>query len=201
MAAPGDREPAPFRIRAARWPEDGARVARLDTSCATDRVLRLELAPASAELFEERLPGPRRKDYGPLDADELREMAAVLIAEVEGALAGAAALRWEAWNRRAVIEHLFVAPEHRGRGCGGRLLEAVEHAARELGARCLWVETQAINAPAVAFYRKHGFTWCGFDTSLYDPEGPAAGEIALFFTRPLVPDGRTGRPGRRRDRS
>jgi ribosomal protein S18 acetylase RimI-like enzyme len=47
------------------------------------------------------------------------------------------------------------------------------------------VETQTTNVRAIRFYERAGFEWCGFDTSLYDPVEVAAGEVALFFSRPL----------------
>ena len=58
--------------------------------------------------------------------------------------------------------------------------------ARSAGARCLWVETQNVNYPAIQFYRQVGFQLCGLDESLYDPEGPGRNEIALFFARELT---------------
>jgi ribosomal protein S18 acetylase RimI-like enzyme len=54
-----------------------------------------------------------------------------------------------------------------------------------MGARCLWLETQNINYPAVRFYLHLGFQWCGLDRSLYEPGDPAASETALFFAYEL----------------
>jgi ribosomal protein S18 acetylase RimI-like enzyme len=42
-----------------------------------------------------------------------------------------------------------------------------------------------VNSPAIAFYRRQGFTLCGLDLSLYDPAGSAPGEAALYFVLPL----------------
>jgi len=36
-----------------------------------------------------------------------------------------------------------------------------------------------------AFCPRLGFRLCGFDEPLYDPEGPARGEGALYFTKEL----------------
>ena len=54
------------------------------------------------------------------------------------------------------------------------------------GARCLWLETQNTNYPAIQFYQHVGFRLCGLDESLYDPAGPGRNEIALFFVRELI---------------
>ena len=59
---------------------------------------------------------------------------------------------------------------------------------REAGLRGLWLEVTNHNLPAIRFYQRVGFELCGVDTSLYDPEGDASGECALFFFRPIDPD-------------
>lgn len=100
-------------------------------------------------------------------------------------MVGFAATQYTGWNRRAVIWHLYVALDDRGRGVGTRLLSSVEAFARDAGARCLWLETQNVNHAAVRFYLRAGFTLCGLDMSLYDPQGPAGKEVALFFARPV----------------
>ena len=101
----------------------------------------------------------------------------------DGAIVGFAAVRFEAWNRRAALWHLYVAPAQRGRGIGRALLAAVTDYALRVGARCLWLETSSVNYPAIQFYQRMGFAWCGLDQSLYAPDGEAAGETALFFAR------------------
>lgn len=82
------------------------------------------------------------------------------------------------------MPHLYVSAPVRGRGLGAALLDALVQRARSAGARCLWVETQNVNYPAVQFYVANGFSLCGLDQSFYDPiEHP--GEIALFLARTL----------------
>ena len=65
------------------------------------------------------------------------------------------------------------------------LLEAVDAFARSVSARCVWLETQNVNYPAIQFYRRAGFAFCGFDTSLYDPNDLIMEDVALFFARPV----------------
>jgi ribosomal protein S18 acetylase RimI-like enzyme len=112
----------------------------------------------------------------------------LLVAEDNEELAGFGEVVFEPWNRRAIIAHLYVSPSSRGLGIGSALLEALDRRARISGARCLWLETQNVNYPAIQFYRRSGFRLCGLDDTLYDPErDPTTGldEVALFFTRPL----------------
>ncbi len=79
-----------------------------------------------------------------------------------------------------------MAPAQRGRGIGQTLLAAVTNYALRVGARCLWLETSSVNYPAIQFYRRKGFAWCGLAQTLYAPDGAAAGETALFFARDLA---------------
>ena len=88
----------------------------------------------------------------------------------------------EAWNRRAVLHHLYVTREGRRIGVGHALVTAAIGAARDRNARCVWVETQTVNYGAVQF-RSVGFEWCGLDTSLCDPSDAGVDEVALFFSR------------------
>jgi ribosomal protein S18 acetylase RimI-like enzyme len=42
------------------------------------------------------------------------------------------------------------------------------------------LETQTKNHPAICFYRKHGFVFCGFNDRYYTNQ-----DIALFFAQNL----------------
>ena len=109
----------------------------------------------------------------------------VRIAEHGHGIAGVASMTIEAWNRRAVLQHLYVTREARRIGVANALVTAAMEAARNRNARCVWVETQTVNYGAVRFYRSMGFAWCGLDTSLYDPSDTDVDEVALFFSRNL----------------
>jgi ribosomal protein S18 acetylase RimI-like enzyme len=66
-------------------------------------------------------------------------------------------------------------------------MDSVVAFARDRGAWCVWLETQADNSPAIAFYRRLGFRLCGLDECLYNPASPAAGDLAVFFALEPVP--------------
>lgn len=173
-------------LRRLSWPHDRMPLLALDTSFKTDRIFRLEHAEGRSELVEVAVAPPIEKAYSlAADIDAMPSYDTVHIAEVEGRVVGMAAMRMRGWNRRAEIEHLYVAPEMRGMGVGRALLAATSEVGRVGGARCVWAETQTINYGAIGFYRKEGFRWCGFDTSLYDPATVGADEVAIFFTREL----------------
>ena len=57
------------------------------------------------------------------------------------------------------IALLAVSPEHRGKGYGHQLLEAIEHQARSLGATIFTLTT--LDYQALAFYQAHGYTVFG----------------------------------------
>src|SRR6185503_5220887 len=173
-------------LRALRWPDDRASLLALDTSFTTDRLFRLERMDRGFRLDEAVTELPIRKSYSlEDDVDVIPNHDWVGIAEHHHEIAGVASVTFETWNRRAVLQHLCVTREARRIGVGNALVKAAIEAARDLKARCLWVETQTLNYGAVQFYRSMGFAWCGFDTSLYDPSDAGSDEIALFFSRDL----------------
>ena len=89
-----------------------------------------------------------------------RPAAEVLLAEVDGAVAGFA-LFFHNYStflcrRGLYLEDLFVRPEHRGRGLGKALLQALARLAIERGCgRFEWAVLDW-NAPAIGFYRSLG---------------------------------------------
>jgi len=173
-------------LRPLRWPDDRASLLALDTSFTTDRLFRLERTDRGFRLDEVAAELPIRKSYSLDDCvDVIPNHDWVRIAEHHYEIAGVASVTIEAWNRRAVLQHLYVTREARRIGVGNALVKAAMEAAQDLNARCVWVETQTVNYGAVQFYRSMGFAWCGFDTSLYDPSDAGVDEVALFFSRDL----------------
>jgi GNAT superfamily N-acetyltransferase len=101
----------------------------------------------------------------------LGESSIWLVAEVEGQAVGDAyaelrepqedadvqPLR-DVGRRRAYLEYLAVQAAYRGRGVGGRLLEAVERWARDQGAELISTDTNVRSSfGAVEFYESHGY--------------------------------------------
>jgi GNAT superfamily N-acetyltransferase len=177
------------RFRRLDWLRDAPDCRRLDVSFATETVFDVEAGPMRFDLVERPIDPVRSKRYdvdwsGVVDADR------AVVAEDGGRVVGVIAARRSAWNRRAVISHLYVDAAARRRGIGAGLIAAIEEWARTTsGARSLWIETQNVNPGAIRFYQRLGFVCCGLDTSLYDPD-VCPGETAVFFSLPL--DGRAG---------
>ena len=128
-----------------------------------DEVVVREVPPEVARPFRQRLlrPGiPPRAVLRPEDAlPGARHFGAFL----GGALVGAASVHPEplapegpagGWRLRGMV----VAPEHRGRGVGARVLDACARHAASAGASYLWCSARLAACP---FYRRHGFAEVG----------------------------------------
>lgn len=80
------------------------------------------------------------------------------VAEVDGAVAGYEKLYRARAEHRVYLHQLYVRPGKQRLGLGRGLLGRAEEQAREWGAERLWLGVMVRNAPAVAWYRKLGYT-------------------------------------------
>lgn len=93
------------------------------------------------------------------------EDADYLLAEIEGEPVGLLNLRKQARpsypmfrsHEFAMIHNMVVDEAHRRRGIGTALLEEAKRWTRDRGLTAVQLGVWAGNAPAVSFYRKHGF--------------------------------------------
>jgi ribosomal protein S18 acetylase RimI-like enzyme len=131
------------RVRQAR-PEDERALRDIDTATWTADVSPAPIPPAGAPFFSERTR--------PAD---------VLIAEVDGVVAGYAVLSRSAMlaSHAHVLEirGLAVSPAHQGFGAGRRLVEASVEQARAREARKLSLRVLGDNVRARRLYESCGF--------------------------------------------
>lgn len=174
-------------IRPLDWARDGAGILKLDTTYETDRIYAVKSGPLGIWLVEQVLGQPVLNHYDPsgFEQDCAKADHALVFESASGDIGGFAAVRLEAWNRSALLSAIFVAPAFRGTGIGHVLLGEINRLLLATPARCLRAETQNTNYPAIGFYRALGFSLCGLDWDLYDPD-TAGTETALIFTRPVV---------------
>ena len=68
-------------------------------------------------------------------------------------------LRPNVWyeGRVAILEELYVAPVHRGRGIGSDLLAAVEAETRRRGGEVIEINVDGEDTDARRFYERHGY--------------------------------------------
>jgi ribosomal protein S18 acetylase RimI-like enzyme len=152
-------------------PDDLNGIENIDPGYSTDRVYRVQRSELGFWLADEPAIPALHKTYSrpsPQLSDRL------IVAAVGTGIAGYGEIQFNPWNDRAEIENLAVSADFRGRGIGRALIQALDKRARhEPSARCLWLETQNLNYPAVRFYRRLGFRLCGLDETLYRLGCPA----------------------------
>jgi ribosomal protein S18 acetylase RimI-like enzyme len=170
-------------IRNVCWHTDREQLSNFDASFSTESIYRVLLNGISAEILEEKLDTPIRKIY-PLDIEsDISEANFSAIAEINGVIVGFATAKYENWNKRVILTGVYVLPGSKNKGIGKALVDAVLDYTKTTPARCLWLETQNINFPAIQFYTRLGFRFCGFDTTLYDEAETSLNEVAFYFCR------------------
>lgn len=95
------------------------------------------------------------------------------------------------WNQTLWVWEFHVREGWRGRGLGSQLMRHLIGAATAAGLRALICETQHINAPAIDFYRRMGFSLEGLDFSYYTNEDWPAGDVAVFMKYKIKTKGAT----------
>ena len=166
---------------------DCKQLAGFDASFSTERVYRVAIDKMSVTIIDEKLDVPFRKIYSFVSIKkDIDEADYAVIAEINEIIAGFATVKYKEWNNRAILTGIFVAKESKGKGVGRALIEAAINFAKTKSARCLFVETQNVNYPAIQFYRKNNFEFCGFDSALYNPAAVSANETAFYFCKILT---------------
>ncbi len=123
-------------------------------AAAALRPMRSDDLDAVAAIERDLYPHPwRREHFAELLA--LPAGLAWVALDPAGGVAGYA-VGWVAADE-GEIANLAVAVPWRRRGVGGELLSAALGEARDRGARRVWLEVRASNAPAQALYAGHGF--------------------------------------------
>ena len=88
----------------------------------------------------------------------------------------------------AEVLTLAVAPDLRRRGMATALLQAAMAEASRAGAETMFLEVASNNAPALALYRRAGFTQAGLRRAYYAPEGTDALVLRRDLNRPPAAD-------------
>lgn len=111
--------------------------------------------PVRPELVAELLADPRHHLAVAVDGDEV--------------VGFASAVHYIHPDKEAElwINEVGVAPDHRRRGLGRRLMRALLEHAATLGCREAWVLTERGNAPATELYRSMGFGEGPSDTVMF----------------------------------
>lgn len=142
-------------------------------------------------LRSRELEAPMEKGFTDILFGDWLEAPVALGAFDGETLLGVAEGSVESWHQLFRLSNILVFPEHRGKGIGGQLLEAMVGWAEGLKAcRGVILETQSCNAPAIAFYKKHGFRLCRIDLYEYSNTDVEKGEVRVDMMRILTERGR-----------
>lgn len=91
------------------------------------------------------------------DTNILEPGGRILIADMDGNAVGTAALVPGHGESTVELAKMCVSPKMKGQGIGNALMEAAIAAARDMGTRRIWLETNKVLRPALKLYRKYGF--------------------------------------------
>ncbi|MBI5034162.1 MAG: GNAT family N-acetyltransferase [Chloroflexi bacterium] len=97
-----------------------------------------------------------------------------------GGVCGFIAASVEEWNQSANISHVAVARVQRRKKIGTQLMQTVLEWARLKKLSIVLADAPTKAYPAIAFYQKHGFSFCGFSDRLYPNR-----DIAMLFALKL----------------
>jgi ribosomal protein S18 acetylase RimI-like enzyme len=94
----------------------------------------------------------------------------------DGAVRGYIDVTESEWNQVAYINNFAIAPAYRRKGVGTLLLRAALDWGRQKKLHTAMLDTSTKDYPAICFYQKQGFSFCGFNDQLYLNR-----DIALLF--------------------
>ncbi len=175
----------PPAVRELRLPEDQDAINSLDTSFTTSEIY-VVVWHDQGFTIRRTNTAPITKTYTVDDWQEEQRLWDMAWVACQGErIVGFAATRYESWNRRLAIWHLYVDRGARRQGVSRALLDVAARHGSTLGARTVWLEVSNVNAPAIAAYRSLGFELCGLDLELYR-HTDAGDEVALFMAKTLV---------------
>ncbi len=158
----------------------------VDDSFETEYVWQMEERNSAGDIaigfHLARLPRPM-KVSGIISRDDLiynfQHGGALFVAD-DGAVRGFIDVTESEWNQVAYINNFAIAPAHRRKGLGARLMRAALDWGRQKKLRAAMLDTSTKDYPAICFYQKQGFSFCGFNDQLYPNR-----DIALLFALSL----------------
>jgi putative acetyltransferase len=114
-------------------------------------------------------------------AERLEQAGVHLVgATVGGDVVGIGGVELDPADRTGELKRFYVAPPHRGTGVADAILRALVDHATARGTQLLRLETGVHQLPAIAFYRRHGFT----EIPRFGPYVDSA--TSLCMQRPLL---------------
>lgn len=160
----------------------------IDDSFDTDYVYQMEERNTPGDIAVTfhlaRLPRPMKvphiisRDQLALDFQHLIP-GTILVAD-DGVVRGFIDVVESEWNQLAYINNFAIAPAYRRKGTGSQLMRAAIEWARQKKLRAIMVDTSTKDYPAICFYQKFGFVFCGFNDQIYPNR-----DIAMIYSLQL----------------
>jgi ribosomal protein S18 acetylase RimI-like enzyme len=160
----------------------------IDDSFDTDYVYQMEERNTPGDIVVNfhlvRLPRPMKVPHI-ISRDELslnfeRDRSGAILVADDGAVRGFIDVEESVWNQVAYINNFAIAPAYRRKGVGKQLMRAVLEWARQKKLRVVMVDTSTKDYPAICFYQKFGFVFCGFNDQSYPNR-----DIAMLYAMSL----------------
>lgn len=159
-------------------------ILSLDASYMTDWVWQMEQKVSGNEIATyfraARLPRPLKADSA-LDwgivTDNWQERPLFIVACEGDYILGYLDLTVDKRYNVGWIEHVAVMTSRRRTGIGSALVKEAEKWGKRRGLSSLMAKMQTKNYPAIRFFQKYGFTFCGFNDRL-NPQR----DIVVFFS-------------------
>jgi len=170
-------------------PNDLEACLRLDPSYVTRHVWQLDLREGrdqvAAQLRSAALPRELRLDYPSPDSALLMHWQrgyCIMVAEdgYRGEVTGYIDVGPEPDVQTGWLWHLVVDKYRRREGIGSLLLRTAIQWSSDHHLLRITAPVQTQNDPAIRFFQRHGFSFCGFNDRYY-----RTGSVALYFGREL----------------
>lgn len=137
------------------------------SACERDLAAIRELLVATWHATYDDIYGERQVDeitndwhsIAALKARLLRPNSEFLVADDGKQIGGMAFAAATSDQKTVILQQLYVLPDHQRAGIGHMLLSEIESCFPD--AQLVRLEVEAANAPALAFYHKHGFVHSG----------------------------------------
>jgi len=130
---------------------------------------------AQLDLLNEKYFHEQGRDYKEILSDPDNEM---YIAEENDKIVGFSGITKQTWNNTASGINIFVHPDHRRKGIGKNLVEAMIEGAKKMKVRSLIVEAPS-KSSALPLFLSSGFRKCGYNDRYYSNTGE---ESAIFLS-------------------
>lgn len=138
---------------------------RYDTSYIYEAVAEQRTECFGVMFQRTALPSFMRCGFDDVWGSEWLDEAELFAALEDEETVGLLEICMERWTQRLRISNFYVNPASRGKGCATQLLQYVKELAKLRHIRCIVLETQSCNDPAIQCYLRNGFVFSGCDLS------------------------------------